>query len=1838
MFNSIDSLVNIHTTTPQTIAFIDAGVYDAQSVAAGLQADIKVILDPNKDGIDQITQTLSQYRSLEAVTIISHGNSGELSLGSSLLNQGSLERYADELLQWQESLSFDADILLGSCSVAAGDVGKEFLQKLSDLTGADIAASTDLTGNAAQGGDWVLEYSTGSIEAEAPFSTSLMDSYQGVLVYLSDLAPTSTINGWGPIERDRSNGEQAAGDGGVITLNGVTYAKGLGTHANSDVTYALGGSYTRFTAEIGVDDYVGNQGSVVFEVWADGVRLFASGLMTGTSTTQSVNVDVSGRQTLQLIVTGGGDGINYDHASWGNAQLVAGTPTPDTTAPTATATLSNVTTTGATTYDFTVTYTDNRSVNVSTIDNNDVLVTGVNGFSQLATRVNVSSSTDGSPRTATYRLTAPGGAWDTTDNGTYTVALQTGQVADTSGNTVAATTLGTFQVTIGSVNTVYLSDLTPTSATNGWGPIERDRSNGEQAAGDGGVITLNGVTYAKGLGTHANSDVTYALGGSYTRFTAEIGVDDYVGNQGSVVFEVWADGVRLFASGLMTGTSTTQSVNVDVSGRQTLQLIVTGGGDGINYDHASWGNAQLALAPSGPDTNAPVAVLTAAGITNASASPYNFTVTYTDRTAVDVSSINGTSTNSDIRVTGPNGFSQLATLVGVTPSTNGSPLTATYRLNASDGIWNWSDRGTYQVTLLGGEVRDTLGNTTTTNTALGNFEVTVASSIVIGVNSSQVTEGGTVAIPIRRLGDTTGTATINYFTGGNSTAVPGVNYQSIPVTTLTFAPGEAERIVNIQTLNDGVSGTNVSTSLLIESPTGADLGPSRTSLVSIRDVAAPATTFTYLSDLTPTSATNGWGPVERDMSNGENAAGDGRRLTLNRVTYNKGLGVHADSNITYNLGGAYNSFFAYIGVDDEVNSLGTVVFQIWADGVQLFDSGVMTGDSPTRLANVDVTGRQTLRLVVTGSTDGGSYDHANWADAQLVVGQFTPPPPQSPPNSFIRESVVTGLNQPTTIEWTPDGRLMFIAQKGGEVRAYVNPNDSNNSVAQFSSVQQYATGTHAHGIDAADLNNDGNIDLVVANSEFSLAPGSVSVLFGRGDGTFNPAVNYAVGIEPKSVIAVDLNGDNNLDLATANQNSNNVTVLINNGNGTFAPAVSYAGPVGAHEVQSADIDGDGDRDLAVVGWGSTIVRVLRNNGNGTFANAVDYSVGVAPHSLQLADFNGDNRPDLAVANLGSSAVSVLRNTGNGTFAPAINYAVGAEPHSIRAADLDRDGDIDLAAVTQADNSVSVLLNSGNGSFATAVSYTTGSVPKGITIADINNDGNLDLLTANTAGNYPDSDNPGGNTITVLLGSGNGTFTRSSTHITGRTPFSLVTADFNEDGRLDVATANWHTNDVGVLINRTSSTPLPPGLAPGLQATPFIDISSQVNNVSDRGLLGLTIDPLFGRNQGRDFIYLLYTYDPPQAENGSGLAARDAIGNRPARLVRVTANPATNYTTAIPGSEVILLGNNSLWSYTSRPDVDSTDNFIVLPSGVANGIAPGGTTPDGTSILPPANLIEDPDPANLGRDYSDNDTNFENNNNIRDYLAGDSQSHSIGQVQFGPDGYLYVTIGDGTSYNGVDWRATRVQDIDNLSGKMLRIDPLTGQGVSNNPFYNGDPNSNRSKVFALGFRNTFRFAFDPITGNPYGADVGWTTWEELNEIVSGGNYGWPYYEGPTTNSGYAVLPQAQAFYSSGQVIVPPRYARHHDASQNPDGRAATAFIMGDIYSGNTFPANYNRAIFYNDVGLGMIYVSYLNSDGTIASTELFDDLLPYIVDMETGPEGDLYYVSLLDGTIGRWSPS
>jgi hypothetical protein len=240
-----------------------------------------------------------------------------------------------------------------------------------------------------------------------------------------------------------------------------------------------------------------------------------------------------------------------------------------------------------------------------------------------------------------------------------------------------------------------------------------------------------------------------------------------------------------------------------------------------------------------------------------------------------------------------------------------------------------------------------------------------------------------------------------------------------------------------------------------------------------------------------------------------------------------------------------------------------------------------------------------------------------------------------------------------------------------------------------------------------DFNGDGKLDLVVANSGGGVGAGNVSVLLGNGDGTFQAAANYDAGTTPLSVAVGDFNRDGKLDLVVASRGSfaNNytdgsVSVLLGNGDGTFQAPGAYGPVVTPNSVAVGDFNGDGNPDLAVatVGWYVDVtaggVSALLGNGDGTFQSAVRYDSEGYDWRVVVGDFNGDGNSDLAVANGPSGAVRVLLGNGDGTFQTAVTYGMGtnADPHCAAVGDFNGDGKPDLAVANFSSANVAVLLN------------------------------------------------------------------------------------------------------------------------------------------------------------------------------------------------------------------------------------------------------------------------------------------------------------------------------------------------------------------------------------------------------------------------------------------------------------------------------------------------------------------------------------------------------------------
>jgi Ca2+-binding RTX toxin-like protein len=170
------------STRPLTLVLVDSTVNEYQSLVQNLRSEAEVVvLDPNQDGVEQITEVLTTRNNIESLHILSHGDSGKVYLGSAQLSSETLDHYRDRLQDWHRSFTADSNILLYGCEVAAGRNGRQFVQDLSALTQASVAASTNLTGSEALGGDWELEFATGEIHAPLIFRDEAIAAYESVL-------------------------------------------------------------------------------------------------------------------------------------------------------------------------------------------------------------------------------------------------------------------------------------------------------------------------------------------------------------------------------------------------------------------------------------------------------------------------------------------------------------------------------------------------------------------------------------------------------------------------------------------------------------------------------------------------------------------------------------------------------------------------------------------------------------------------------------------------------------------------------------------------------------------------------------------------------------------------------------------------------------------------------------------------------------------------------------------------------------------------------------------------------------------------------------------------------------------------------------------------------------------------------------------------------------------------------------------------------------------------------------------------------------------------------------------------------------------------------------------------------------------------------------------------------------------------------------------------------------------------------------------------------------------------------------------------------------------------
>jgi hypothetical protein len=287
-------------------------------------------------------------------------------------------------------------------------------------------------------------------------------------------------------------------------------------------------------------------------------------------------------------------------------------------------------------------------------------------------------------------------------------------------------------------------------------------------------------------------------------------------------------------------------------------------------------------------------------------------------------------------------------------------------------------------------------------------------------------------------------------------------------------------------------------------------------------------------------------------------------------------------------------------------------------------------------------------------------------------------------------------------------------------------------------------------------------------------------------------------------LIADVNKDGNLDLLVAN-GGGNVSIYLGDGKGGFIQAAGSPFPAGQNcaDIATTDFNGDGNVDIAIANHGVKMVTVLLGNGKGQFSLAPGAPFNVEsnphPHGIAVADFNGDMKADIATDSWAEDKVLVLFGKGDGTFqTPGLKLETGKHPYErLRVADVNEDGNADIITSDFDAGSITVLLGDGLGSF-TRKDFSTPPDPFGIAVADVNGDKHLDIVIAHYSGQGND---PSKNAMSVLLGDGRGNFTlaKGSPFSTGHYPSTVAVGDLNGDGTAGIVIPNYADGTLTVYL-------------------------------------------------------------------------------------------------------------------------------------------------------------------------------------------------------------------------------------------------------------------------------------------------------------------------------------------------------------------------------------------------------------------------------------------------------
>lgn len=603
-----------------------------------------------------------------------------------------------------------------------------------------------------------------------------------------------------------------------------------------------------------------------------------------------------------------------------------------------------------------------------------------------------------------------------------------------------------------------------------------------------------------------------------------------------------------------------------------------------------------------------------------------------------------------------------------------------------------------------------------------------------------------------------------------------------------------------------------------------------------------------------------------------------------------------------------------------------------------------------------------------------------------------------------------GFNNVAAADVNNDGNLdLLLVTTGGHVYVLLGDGKLGFTVSSFvveGSANQYS----AIGLGITDFNKDGKLDLAVSSSA-----GNVAVMLGNGDGTFEPAVTYAMDIAGIGQLALgDVNGDGLTDIVVTTFNGQGISVFLGNGDGTFQKVIDSSSTVlNPNYIALADVNGDGKADAIVStnagDYGGDTIDVLLSNGDGTFQPAVQYAVVAGPGRVRVGDFNNDGHPDWVTLTPGSILLSVGINTGTGgqfigaknfqttpgndttsgdivaadfnndgkldyatvtnfryntgvnvcfgdgagNFSAPVYYSVGnGQPNNITSGDFNNDGYPDIAVLDLNNGTVSVLLNKGDGTFDSPVAYTAGKGGGLIQTRDFNNDGKLDIVTTNS----------GDGTVSVLLGNGDGTFQTQKVSTSEASAGNLAVGDFDGDGNLDVAAADYGSGNIAILIGngdgtfKSPTTLKGPADNAGMVAADFnkdgkIDLVAVSQNIPNGTGGNGGVQVLLGNGDGTFKTGVNYPTVPvPYAGNSSPgnpvVGDLNNDGNVDIMMVSQPLASDSNGQGHLVGPP-ILLGNGD-GTFTLNPGTPAVTG--ITPGKIALGIFNNSSTALGAAVL------------------------------------------------------------------------------------------------------------------------------------------------------------------------------------------------------------------------------------------------------------------------------------------------